>query len=38
MQRYEFNFRLPEAIRPGPHNIRITVGRRAFAPYGIEVV
>jgi SAM-dependent methyltransferase len=38
LQRYEFNFRVPEAIRPGPHNVWITIGRRAFAPYGIEVV
>jgi hypothetical protein len=37
MQRYEFNFRLPDGIRAGPHNVWITMGRRAFAPYGIEV-
>ena len=37
MQRYEFNFRLPPGIGPGPHEVRIAVGRREFAPVAIEV-
>lgn len=36
-QRWEFNFHLPESIQPGPHNVYITLGRRTFAPVGIEV-
>jgi len=34
---YEFNFRLPEAIATGPHQVRIALGRRTFAPVAIEV-
>jgi hypothetical protein len=36
-QRWEFNFHLPESIQPGPHNVHIALGRRVFAPVGIEV-
>ena len=36
-QRWEFNFHLPESIRPGAHNVHIFLGRRAFAPVAIEV-
>jgi SAM-dependent methyltransferase len=36
-QRYEFNFRLPEAIRTGPHEVRIALGHRTLAPLPIEV-
>ncbi len=36
-QRYEFNFRLPESIRSGPHQVRITLGHRVLAPLPIEV-
>ncbi len=36
-QRYEFNFRLPESIRSGPHEVRIALGHRALAPLPIEV-
>jgi 2-polyprenyl-3-methyl-5-hydroxy-6-metoxy-1,4-benzoquinol methylase len=37
-QRYEINLFLPDMIGPGPHEIRLTLGRRAFAPVPIEVV
>jgi SAM-dependent methyltransferase len=37
-QRYEINLFLPDAIRPGPHEVRLSLGRRAFAPVPIEVV
>jgi SAM-dependent methyltransferase len=36
-QRYEFDFRLPPGIGPGPHNVWISVGKREFAPVGIQV-
>ncbi|MGA3100005.1 MAG: class I SAM-dependent methyltransferase [Bryobacteraceae bacterium] len=36
-ERYEFNFRLPPGIEPGPHNVWISIGKREFAPVGIEV-
>jgi SAM-dependent methyltransferase len=36
-QRYEFNFRLPDAIRAGAHQVVIELGRRTFAPLPIEV-
>lgn len=36
-QRWEFNFHLPESIGPGAHAVEITLGRRTFAPLGIEV-
>ena len=37
-QTYEFNFRLPAAIASGGHHVTIALGRREFAPFGIEVV
>jgi SAM-dependent methyltransferase len=35
--RYEINFRLPEGVAPGPHQIDMRLGKRGFAPVGIEV-
>jgi SAM-dependent methyltransferase len=37
MQRWEFNFRLPPAIAPGPHQVAIALGRRTIACVPIEV-
>jgi SAM-dependent methyltransferase len=37
MQRYEFNLRLPASLGKGPHELRIRLDRREFAPVGIEV-
>ena len=36
-QRWEFNFRLPEGISSGAHEVRIQLGKRIFAPLPIEV-
>jgi ubiquinone/menaquinone biosynthesis C-methylase UbiE len=36
-QRYEFNFKLPEGIRAGAHEVVVELGRRKFAPLPIEV-
>jgi SAM-dependent methyltransferase len=36
-QRYEFNFKLPARIFPGPHEVTVSLGRRTFAPLAIEV-
>ena len=36
-QRYEFNFRLPDNIGPGSHQVVVKLGRRTFAPREIEV-
>jgi SAM-dependent methyltransferase len=36
-QRFEFNFRLPQSIGSGPHQVRISLGHRALAPLPIEV-
>jgi hypothetical protein len=36
-QRYEFNFRLPVDVRKGPHEVHVSLGKRKFAPLGIEV-
>jgi ubiquinone/menaquinone biosynthesis C-methylase UbiE len=36
-QRYEFNFRLPDSIRAGAHEVVVQLGRRTFAPLPIEV-
>jgi SAM-dependent methyltransferase len=37
-QRYEFNFPLPEQIGRGRHVVGVSIGKRAFAPFPIEVV
>ncbi len=37
-RRYEANFRLPAAIAPGEHLLRMRLGRRQFAPVAIQVV
>ena len=37
-QTYEFNFPLPPAVGAGPHEVRIALGTREFAPVAIEVV
>jgi hypothetical protein len=36
--RYEFNFRLPASIGPGPHRLQVTHGKRSFAPVQVEVL
>jgi SAM-dependent methyltransferase len=36
-QRYEFNFRLPDSILAGSHEVEVQLGRRTFAPLAIEV-
>jgi SAM-dependent methyltransferase len=36
-QRYEFNFRLPERIGPGPHEVQVSLGKRTFPTLPIEV-
>ncbi len=36
-QRFEFNFRLPDRISNGPHDILVTMGKRTFPPLAIEV-
>ena len=36
-QRYEFNFRLPARVAPGPHEVLVSLGKRKFAPLEIEV-
>ena len=35
--RHEINFRLPEALQPGPHSLLIRIGRRALMPRQVEV-
>ena len=35
--RYEFNFRLPDRISNGPHEVLVAVGKRTFPPLAIEV-
>ena len=37
-QRYEFDIMLPETVQPGPHELRVSLGRRSFAPVAVEVV
>jgi ubiquinone/menaquinone biosynthesis C-methylase UbiE len=37
MRRYEFNLPLPPSVSPGPHQVRIRLGRREFVPVPIEV-
>jgi SAM-dependent methyltransferase len=36
-ERWEFNFRLPERIAAGPHEVLVSLGKRHFAPLAIEV-
>jgi len=36
-QRFEVNFRLPEEILPGRHQLRVRIGRRHLAPVTLEV-
>jgi ubiquinone/menaquinone biosynthesis C-methylase UbiE len=36
-QRYEVDFRLPEEIQPGKHELQVSVGRRKLAPVMLEV-
>ena len=36
-QRWEFNFRLPDRIYAGPHEVQVKLGKRTFAPLAIEV-
>jgi SAM-dependent methyltransferase len=36
--RFEINFNLPDAIKPGPHTVESRLGSRAFPPAAIEVV
>jgi SAM-dependent methyltransferase len=36
-QRFEVNFRLPEAIGPGRHDLQVLIGRRKLAPITLEV-
>lgn len=38
LNRYEFNFRIPTGTPPGPHQLKMRLGRRQFAPYPLEVV
>jgi hypothetical protein len=38
LRRFEFNFRMPEGVGPGPHLLRLFMGKREFPPMGIEVV
>lgn len=37
-QRYQVNFRLPEDIGPGLHQIKLNIGRRKLPPVRVEVV
>lgn len=36
-QRFEVNFRIPEEVPPGPHQLQMHLGRRRFAPIHLEV-
>ncbi|HEY2843004.1 MAG TPA: class I SAM-dependent methyltransferase, partial [Bryobacteraceae bacterium] len=36
-QRFEVNFRLPEDIGPGRHQLQVRIGRRQLAPVMLEV-
>lgn len=36
--QYEFNVQLPSGVASGPHEVTIALGKRSFAPVGIEVV
>ena len=35
--RHEINFRLPEGVGQGTHSLSIRLGRRQFAPVGLEI-
>src|SRR5258706_13564434 len=37
-QRFEFNFRLPEEVGPGPHRLELRMGRRKLAPVELSVI
>jgi cyclopropane fatty-acyl-phospholipid synthase-like methyltransferase len=37
-QRFEVNFRLPEDLPPGTHDLDVRIGRRKLAPIALEVV
>jgi hypothetical protein len=37
VQKFEFNFRLPQGLSKGAHYLRASLGRREFAPLAIEV-
>jgi hypothetical protein len=36
-QKFEVNFRLPEEIKPGRHELVVQIGRRKLAPVALEV-
>jgi ubiquinone/menaquinone biosynthesis C-methylase UbiE len=36
-QRFEINFRLPEAIQQGTHSLELRIGRRKLAPIPLDV-
>ena len=36
-QRFEVNFRLPDEIGPGSHELLVRMGRRKLAPVMLEV-
>ena len=36
-QRFEVDFRLPEEIKPGRHELQVRIGRRLLAPVMLEV-
>jgi len=36
--RFELNFRLPQDLPPGPHQVEVRLGPRPFPPVSIEVV
>ncbi|MGH9666144.1 MAG: hypothetical protein ACRD9L_17095, partial [Bryobacteraceae bacterium] len=37
-QRFEVNFRLPEAVATGQHELQVYLGKRRFGPISVEVV
>ena len=37
-QRYEVDFRLPEEIQPGRHELQVRIGRRKLPPVMLEVI
>lgn len=37
-QRFEVDFRLPEEIQPGKHELQVRLGRRKLAPVMLEVI